>query len=148
MKIHLLREYIKMLRIFASSSEALCYCPFILQEQVTAASKNIEFKEDETMCQGLDEKKFWLKKSATDFLLICLDISLGTQRGSQTLHSQRSCGRSSWPFAQLSLVLPNTTGGEQHVLQKTLAWEAQELLQVVSLAPWIWHFSPLGLWIS
>lgn len=55
MKIHLLREYIKMLRIFASS---LCYCPFILQEQVTAASKNIEFKEDETMCQGLDEKKF------------------------------------------------------------------------------------------
>lgn len=58
MKIHLLREYIKMLRIFASSSEALCYCPFILQEQVTAASKNIEFKEDETMCQGLDEKKF------------------------------------------------------------------------------------------
>ncbi|KAF4793914.1 hypothetical protein TURU_107102 [Turdus rufiventris] len=31
---------------------------FKFQEQVTAASKNIEFKEDETMCQGLDEKKF------------------------------------------------------------------------------------------
>lgn len=52
------------------------------QHPRTSNSKRREL--DETICQGLDEKKIWLKKSATDFLLICLDVSLGTQRGSQT----------------------------------------------------------------
>lgn len=95
------------------------------QRPRTSSSKRREW--DETLCQGLDEKKNLIKKISHWLSANLFRHFLGHSEG-QSNH----CAASGAVTGALG-PLPNTTGEEQHVLQKTLAQEAQELLQVASL---------------
>lgn len=102
--------------------------------------------------EGWMRKKFWFKKkSANNFLLICLAVSLGSLGGSQTTVPPVELGR--WLLSicpTVPCVAPHPGRGKVSGAEDTCLGtrRARELLQEASLTHQIQDFISLCLWIS